>query len=181
MCGGGRTDRGCSKPHKVHELFCKDAKVYMANGTGNVVLCIMKVRAPKGYIASVFWDSGATSNFIREAFAKLCGFKGHKETLSVTTLGGVVTKYLVVTAYSCFLMDEDGIMVSFKAYDLECITGAVSRIPPSKMKKLFPNISTKMISCLERESRVDVLIGLPHPSWHPERAEKAAGDGDLWI
>ena len=38
-----------------------------------------------------------------------------------------------------------------------------------------------MISCLERENRVDVLIGLSHPSWHPERAEQATGGGDLWI
>ena len=47
---------------------------------GNVVLCIMKVRAPKGYVASVFWDTGATSNFVRKAFAKHCGFQGHQET-----------------------------------------------------------------------------------------------------
>ena len=80
-----------------------------------VILCIMVVSAPNGYVASVFWDTGATSNFIREAFAKLCGFSGTVQTLSVTTLGGVVTEYLAVIEYNCSLIDKDGNAVEFKA------------------------------------------------------------------
>ena len=48
ICGGIKDDRGCSKSHKMHELFCKDAKVFtltMAsvdeNSNGEVVLLIM--------------------------------------------------------------------------------------------------------------------------------------------
>ena len=28
VCGGGKTGRGCTRSHKQHELFCKDAKVF---------------------------------------------------------------------------------------------------------------------------------------------------------
>ena len=28
VCGGGKEDRGCTRSHKVHELFCVDAKVF---------------------------------------------------------------------------------------------------------------------------------------------------------
>ena len=169
VCGGGRPDRGCSNSHKINELFCKDAKVFMSNKTGNVVLCIMKVRTPKGHEASLFLDSGATDNFTTESFAKLNGWKGKSVTLSVTTLGGVVTEYLTVTEYTCFLVDKDGVMVTFTAYGLECITGAVSRIPSSKLQRLFPDLSKKRITSLERGRTVDVLIGYSHPSWHPHR------------
>ena len=125
VCGGGRTDRGCKKPHKVHELFCKDAKVFACvtvsavevgeqSRVEGVVLCIMVVCAPKGYSATVFWDNGATSNFIRENFAQLCGFKGTTRTLSVTTLGNVTTEYLTVIEYCCRIVDLDGVVVEFK-------------------------------------------------------------------
>ena len=43
-------------------------------------------------LASVFWDIGSTSNFIREAFARACGFKGSERTLSVTTLSKVTLR-----------------------------------------------------------------------------------------
>ena len=34
---------------------------------------------------------------------------------------------------------------------------------------------------MERGKGVDFLIGMKHPSWHPERAERARGSGDLWL
>ena len=51
VCGGGRDDRGCSRPHKVHELFCIEAKVFslqvqsisVKDNAEGVVLLIMKV------------------------------------------------------------------------------------------------------------------------------------------
>ncbi len=194
VCGGGKTDRGCTKSHKLHELFCKEAKVFSCavviaakvnQKTGvvseGVVLCIMRVPAPKGYIATVFWDSGATSNFVRENFAKLCGFKGSTQTLSVTTLGGVVTEYLTVIEYNCLLRDKNGEMVPFKAYGLESITGSVTKIPTAKLKALFPGLSKEILKSLERGRRVDVLMGLPHPSFHPERTVRASEGGDLWL
>ena len=99
VCGGGKPNRGCGKSHKLHELFCLEAQVCMmvlhtqpmsANGIGGdgVVLCIMMVRVPRGFVASVLWDSGNTSNCIQDEFAQKLGFKGQSETLSVTTLGG---------------------------------------------------------------------------------------------
>ena len=85
ICGGGKSDRGCTKSHKLHELLCKDAKVFAcavvnvaklgeagSEGDEGVLLCIMLVNTLEGYVASVLWDCGATSNFIREEFAKLC-------------------------------------------------------------------------------------------------------------
>ena len=126
-------------------------------------------------------DSGSSSNFVRETFAKLCGFKGSQRTLSVTTLGGKVTDYLTVTQYTCSLIDESGQAMSFKAYGLESITGRVSQISVAKLRKLFPRASEKAIEFLRRGSTVDFLIGLLHASWQPERAERAVGGGNLWI
>ena len=57
----------------------------------------------------------------------------------------------------------------------------MSRIEPSKLKQLFSITPTKTLERLERGSQVDVLIGLGHASWHPEKAEFATGGGDLWI
>ena len=51
----------------------------------------------------------------------------------------------------------------------------------NKIKTLFPHISHDDAKKLTRLNHVDVLIGMPHPSWHPERAERAKGGGDFWI
>ena len=193
VCGGGKSDRGCSQNHKLHELLCPAAKVCSmmvlhAKSVGDdnhreegVVLCIMRVRAPKGKEATVFWDGGSSVNFIREAFAKLCGFKWKWKTLSVTTLGGKVTDYLRVKQYTCSLLDESGEVFTFKAYGLESITGRVSPVSSAMLRKLFPNVSKKVIELLQRGSVVDFLIGLLHPSWHPQPAEQAVGGGDFWL
>ena len=135
----------------------------------------------KGKVASVFWDLGCTSNFVREGYAKLCGFKGYKENLSVTTLGGVLTDYSSVTTYKCSIRDKDGERQHFEAYGLDCITGNLTMIDLIKIKKLFPHLADKDIRNLDRLGQVDILIGMEHPSWHPERAEKAKGGGDLWL
>ena len=76
------TDQGCTRGHKSHELLCADAKICMyvsmtvsqKNETWSVVLCIMQVPAPRGLTASVMVDNGSTVCFIREPFAKQCGF-----------------------------------------------------------------------------------------------------------
>ena len=146
-----------------------------------VILCIMIVRISRGILAAVFWDSGSTSNFIREAFAKRCGFKGKSETLSVTTLGGKVTDYLQVTKYSCTIKDENGESFVFEAYGLESITGRVAHIPLPKLRKVFPDTSDQTLQMLRRGNTVDILIGVAHWSWHPQRETRATGGGDLWI
>ena len=143
-----------------------------------VVLCIMVVRVPRGIIAAVFWDSGSTSNFIREKFAKRCGFKGKSETLSVTTLGGKVTDYLQVTKYSCTIKDENGESFVFEAYGLESITGRVAQIPLAKLRKVFPETGEHTLQMLQRGDVVDILIGVAHWSWHPERETRATGGVD---
>ena len=191
VCGGGKEDRGCSKGHKLHELFCTEAKVCfmvqevkamtVKDDQEGVILSIMKVMSPKkGMFASVFWDLGCTSNFVREEYAKLMGFKGKKERLCVTTLGGVVTDY-TVTTYKCFLRDEDNVLRNFEAYGLKNITGSLTPIDTPKIKELFPHLTDKVVQYLERGKGVDFLIGMKHPSWHPERAERARGSGDLWL
>ena len=104
-----------------------------------VILCMMKVTDVKRRNhASVFWDSGRTSNFVREAQAELCGFKGKKEELSVTTLGGEITDYSVTT-YSCLIQDKEGKSHRFEAYGMECITGPLKTIDLGKLKKIIPS------------------------------------------
>ena len=147
----------------------------------HVVLLIMQVRVcVRGLFANVFFDNGSSSNFIREAFAKLCGFRGTEEELSVTTLGGVTTD-LVVMKYSCTLLSVEGQLEVFEAYGMETITGGLSRINPSLITRLFPHLSRRQLQSLQRGDNVDVLIGVARASWHPERVEKAKGEGDFWL
>ena len=188
VCGGGKSNRGCAKNHNLHELFCVQAKVFAvhslaANGdVSTVILLLMNVQTAKKNVSSVvFFDSGCTSNFIRDEFAKICGFRGEEKTLSVTTLGGVVNDYKRVIEYHCQLRDVNGVFREFTAYGMNNITGDVSKIGSEKLKRLFPYTSKETLRQVERGSTVDVLIGLGHPSWHPERVEKAPGDGDFWI
>ena len=190
VCGGGKDDRGCSQSHNLHELFCNAARVFHVHAhsalpgkssSDGVVLLIMNVRSVKGNVASVFWDGGCSSNFVREAFAKICGFKGHEETLCVTTLGGVVTDYHKVISYKCSLRTVDGDWLEFEAYGMECITGALMKIHENTIRKLFPRLDRRTVECLKRGSNVDMLIGMKHPSWFPERAERATGGGDFWL
>ena len=63
VCGGGKPNRGCSKNHKLHEMLCADAKVFMAHSmTANdkkegVVFLIMSVKTLKrGISAMCFFD-----------------------------------------------------------------------------------------------------------------------------
>ena len=193
VCGGGKPNLGCTKNHKIHELLCVDAKVFVvaiqqahtidgADKVAGVVLMIMTVRTlRRGIYAFVFWDGGCTSNFIREKFAEQLGFKGVQKTLSVTTLGGVVTEYRQVIEYTCFLKDENGNVCSFQAFGMESITGAVSKIEFNKLKRLFPHLADKFLHSLCRGDRVDILIGVSHLSWHPQRAEKAIGGDDFFV
>ena len=69
----------------------------------------------------------------------------------------------------------------FKAYGIECITSQVSSVGYDKLRRFFPQVTDKLIHQLQRKSQVDVLIGLPHPSMHPERTVRAKGGGDFWI
>ena len=46
------------------------------------------------------------------------------------------------------------------------------------IRSLFPNVSFNLAKKLIRASQVDVLIGMQHASWHPERAERAKSGGD---
>ena len=55
---------------------------------------------------------GCTSNFVRAVHTKYRGFKGRRENLSVTTLGGIVTDYSVTT-YNCSIRDEEGELYKF--------------------------------------------------------------------
>ena len=152
MGGGRKDDRGCNKSHQMHELFCLDAKVFvnvqvMKAGCSveGVLLSIMKVLSPtRGIIANVFWDLGSTDNFVRDAFAKMCGFKGRQENLNVTTVGDKVMDISVMT-YSCALRDANGKLEHFKAYGMETITGNVSKIGAEHLRKLFPNMSDQLI------------------------------------
>ena len=187
QCGGGKENRGCSKNHHVHELLCKEAKLCLtvvnvmstASDEDGVVLSIMRIKI-KAYTASVFWDLGSTSNFIREEFAKMCGFSGKTERLTVKTLGNVITDYTVIS-YHCSMKDTNGVSREFRAYGMDSLTGGVTRIGLKKIKKLFPHISHDLASDLTRLQNVDVLIGMPHPSWHPERDTQAKGGGDFWL
>ena len=109
-------------------------------------------------MASVFWDGGSSSNFVKESYAKQCGFKGRPESLAVVTLGGVEKDYHTVTTYTCFLRSLDGQLRKFEAYGMESITGAMSRINRDVIRRLFPNLDDKTLASLRRADNVDVLI-----------------------
>ena len=129
-----------------------------------VVLLIMNVLTlMKGILCTVFWDLGSSSNFVREAFAKMMGFKGIETRLCVTTLAGVVTDYTVIK-YKCCIRDANNELYYFEAYGLECVTGALSTLDSSSIKRLFPNLSEKTIQSLQWKGDVDYLIGAEHPS-----------------
>ena len=190
VCGGGKTDRGCTRSHQVHELFCADAKVFAVQHTCSmtvysksegVLLLIMQVRAVLKQPANLFYDNGSDTNFVREQYAKSSGFKGTQVNLCVTTLGGVDKNFIEVTLYKCYIFDINGVKEEFEAYGMESITGAVSKIGFETIVKLFPNLSHKFVNKLLRGDVVDFLIGMLHPSWHPVPAEKAGGGGDLWV
>ena len=81
VCGGGRTDRGCGENHAVHELFCEAATVCnvvqqqvmhtQKTQSNQVSLLIMNVKSAKnGIHASVFWDLGSSSNFVKGGVCK---------------------------------------------------------------------------------------------------------------
>ena len=95
----------------------------------------------------------------------------------VKTLGGVVTEYTAME-YTCSLNDLNGEKRNFKAYGMNCITGDVSPMDVHKIRTLFPHVSYKEAKKLTRLNKVQILLGMPHPSWHPERAERAKG-GDF--
>ena len=199
VCGGGKPDRGCKQQHKLHELFCAAAKVFHLSavhsvgtdydeddededGEEGVLLLIMQVRVSRKVVATVFFDIGSTANFIREAFAKMQGYKGRKKTLSVTTLGGVVTDHYTVIQYSGQLRALDGTVYEFKAFGMENITGALSVVGIEVIRELFPDLDDGAVNSLRRTQDVDILIGAKHPSWHPKIAEPAhSEDGDLWL
>ena len=110
ICGGGKVNRGCSKKHAGHELFCISAKVFAVQRVftvqgqrrvEGVLLLIANIRScQKNETVTVFFDLGSTSNFVREAYAQRMKFKCRQELLCVTTLTGTVTDYTVMT-YSC--------------------------------------------------------------------------------
>ena len=49
------------------------------------------------------------------------------------------------------------------------------------LRLMVPHLTGKVVNGLERHGQVDFLIGMKHPSWYLERAEKAKGGGDLWL
>ena len=189
ICGGGKSDRGCTQKHAGHELFCVSAKVFavqlqvhsqQGNCVEGVLLLITMARVTCKTKASLFWDGGSTSDFVREAFARQNKFRGRKERLCVTTLTGTVTDY-TVTTYSCHIRDENNELYEFEAYGLESITGALSTVDNKVVKRLFPNFSDKFINSLKRAPTVDYLIGMKHPSWHPKQVERSNNGGDIWL
>ena len=190
ICGGGKVDRGCSQKHAGHELFCLPAKVFSVHATYSqqdqhsvegVLLLIANVSGcRRNEMATVFWDLGSTSNFVREAYAKKMQFKSRQERLCVTTLTGTVTNYTVMT-YSCSIRDSCNQLYEFEAYGLECITGQLTNVSSGVIKKLFPNITESHIHSLVRGTTVDYLIGAMHPSWHPNSVQRSKKGGDIWL
>lgn len=64
---------------------------------------------------------------------------------------------------------------------METITGGLSKINPSLIKRLFPHLSQQQMQSLQRSDNVDIRIGVAHASRHPERVERAKGKGDFWL
>ena len=74
----------------------------------------------------------------------------------------------------------DGTLQKFEAYGMESITGVLTQLDGTAIKKIFPHLDEYTIRQMKRADQVDFLIGIKHASWHPERAEQAR-DGDFWF
>ena len=61
----------------------------------------------------------------------------------------------------------------FQAYGMENITGILTQIGGGVIKKLFPSLTDNVIMMLRRKTKVDFLIGMQHPSWHPDKVERS--------
>ena len=57
----------------------------------------------------------------------------------------------------------------------------MTQIDANLIRQLFPRVTDGQINTLLRGQHVDFLIGMTHPSWHPEKAERAQLGGDFWI
>ena len=64
---------------------------------------------------------------------------------------------------------------------IKSITGVLTSIGTGVVKKLFPSLPHNFVSKLLRKSKVDFLIGMKHPSWHPDKAERSQKGGDIWL
>ena len=119
---------------------------------------------------------------MREEHAREIGFKGKVVKLKVSTLGGNVVEK-ASTLYDCHIRDEAGVLHSFTAYGLEKVVGEIENsLNMDMLRELFPSLSEPELMKLIRMKNVDFLMGLSHPSWHPEKAERARTvEGDLWV
>ena len=83
----------------------------------------MQVRGPRSNeVVSVFWDEGATDNFVRTRYAEAAGFSYRMQRMSVTTLGGEET-VRDSRIYQCRIRDKEGKIYEFEAIGLEEVTG----------------------------------------------------------
>ena len=96
-------------------------------------------------------------------------------------LVGEEKNFIEVTVYTCFLVDTNGETVEFEAYGMKTITDSVTQLDLTTIQRLFPHLPRREVNQIMRGGQVDFLIGMYYASWHPNRAEKSEGGGDLWV
>ena len=86
---------------------------------------------------TVFLDAGSNASYVTQKCADQLNLeKVEKVTLEVAVVGGDIQKYKS-TIYNIPLVTKCGKVVEIKAYGLESITGPLSELNSSLIKKLF--------------------------------------------
>ena len=88
--------------------------------------------------------------------------------MRVCTIGGDV-KVIDGIMYQCQIVDQGKNVEEFVAHGLDKVTGTLQNpLTVRQLKYMFPNCPTS--HRLAGMQRVDYLLGLGNPNWHPEKS-----------
>ena len=123
---------------------------------------------------NTFLDDGSNSCYITHNAAKKIKAKVvGKISLDVTTMGNIETTYQT-SEYKFSVKSLSGHVVEIFAYGMERITGPVSSLDETVLKRLFPDYDP---SSLQRKNKsVDMLLGANYFGLHPKSELCQAGD-----
>ena len=167
------------EPQQVKDEEDTDPKKYVETGLVDkgckALFPITEVQVHKtDKSVTVFLDAGSNASYVTERCADRLNLdKVEKVTLEVAVVGGDIRKYKS-TIYNIPLVTKSGKVVEIKAYSLESITGPLSELNSSLIKKLFPRCNHDV---LQRKSKVvDVLVGTDYFGLHPKKELAKAGN-----
>ena len=141
--------------------------------SGSLYAIFQTAVAHSNRLATIFCDNGSSSSYISHRAASRLGAKSlGRYSLDVTTMGNVETKY-DTRLYEVVLKTKNGADASILAFGMDEITGPVSVLDKSCLKRLFPG---KDPTTLQRSStQVDILLGCDYFGLHPKRELCSSG------